>query len=537
MIRRNITIGFALAAALAAGLWYWQRSSTVTASNAVAGVQTAVLERGVLVAAVNASGTLAAAQTAALNWQTSGVIGKVAVTVGSLVKAGDTLIELAPESYSPAVQQAQIDVFTLQDSLDALLAGSSAEIVAKAKLAVVEAEAAVTAAQTKLTNASSVDVDYYATQSVKADNALSAAQQNAEITNFQVALQAAAKAVQDAGKVIDDIKGLNMNDSRNQPEAVYTRLKAAQATYDSAQLKYQTEIYKFEQAQKSDVAGIQAAQAAADTAKSALADARYGPSAATIALHQAQLDLAQANLLKAQAELAELQAGPDEQAVAAARLKLATAKSTVQLVRLVAPFAGTVAGVSNKAGDSVNNNEPALVLADLSTLEIKVDVAEMDINRVQIGQAVNVVSDAAPGKTFTGKISVVPFLGASQQGVVTFPVMVVVPQPDPALKPGMTVAVSIVTERRADVLLVPNRAIRVANGRRTVSVLTEGEQIEVPITLGLTTETYSEALNSLLKEGDAVVLNPASSRQAGPAGLFGLFGGGPPGGGGSRGGN
>lgn len=537
MTRRNITLGFALAAALAAGFWYWQRSSAVAAGNAVAGVQTAVLERGVLVAAVNASGTLAAAQTAALNWQTSGVIGKVVVTVGSLVKAGDTLVELEPASYSPAVQQAQIDVFTLQDSLDALLAGSSTEIVAKAKLAVVEAEAAVTAAQTKLTNASSVDVGYYETQSVKADNALSAAQQNAEITNFQVNLQAAAKAVQDAGKVIDDIKGLNMNDSRNQPEAVYTRLKAAQATYDGAQLKYQTEIYKFEQAQKSDVSGIQAAQAAADTAKSALADARYGPSAVTIALHQAQLDLAQANLLKAQADLAALQAGPDEQAVAAARLKLATAKSTVQLVRLVAPFTGTVAGVSNKTGDSVNNNEQALVLADLSTLEIKVDVAEMDINRVQIGQVVNVVSDAAPGKTFTGKISVVPFLGTSQQGVVTFPVMVAVPEPDPALKPGMTVAVSIITERRADVLLLPNRAIRVANGRRTVSVLTGGEQIEVPITLGLTTETYSEALNSLLKEGDAVVLNPASSRQAGPAGLFGLFGGGPPGGGGSRGGN
>lgn len=537
MIRRNITIGFALAAGLAAGLWYWQRSSTVTASNAVAGVQTAVLERGVLVAAVNASGTLAAAQTAALNWQTSGVIGKVAVTVGSLVKAGDTLIELAPESYSPAVQQAQIDVFTLQDSLDALLAGSSAEIVAKAKLAVVEAEAAVTAAQTKVSNAASVDVGYYETQSAKANNTLSAARQNAEITNFQINVQAAAKTLQDAGKVIDDIKGLNMTDSRNQPEAVYTRLKAAQATYDRAQLAYQTELYKLEQAQNSDASTIQTAQAAADTAKSALASARFGPNAATIALYQAQLDLAQASLLKAQADLAALQSGPDEPAIAAARLKLATAKSTVQLVRLVAPFTGTVAAVSNKVGDSVATNQPALVLADLSTLEIKVDVAEMDINRVQIGQAVNVVSDAAPGKTFTGKISVVPFLGASQQGVVTFPVMVVVPQPDPALKPGMTVAVSIVTERRADVLLVPNRAIRVANGRRTVSVLTEGEQIEVPITLGLTTETYSEALNSLLKEGDAVVLNPASSRQAGPAGLFGLFGGGPPGGGGSRGGN
>ena len=536
MIRRTITIGVALAAALAVGLWYWQRTTTAAAASAAASVQTAVLERGTLVVAVNASGTLAAAQSAALNWQTSGVVAKVAVTVGSLVKAGDTLVELDPASFSPAVQQAQIDVFTLQDSLDTLLAGTSAELVAKAKLAVVEAEAAVTAAQTKVSNAASVDVGYYETQSAKANNTLSAARQNAEITNFQINVQAAAKTLQDAGKVIDDIKGLNMTDSRNQPEAVYTRLKAAQATYDRAQLAYQTELYKLEQAQNSDASTIQTAQAAADTAKSALASARFGPNAATIALYQAQLDLAQASLLKAQADLAALQAGPDEPAIAAARLKLATAKSTVQLVRLVAPFTGTVAAVSNKVGDSVATNQPALVLADLSALEIKVDVAEMDINHVQVGQTVTVMSDAAPGKNFTGKVSVVPFLGTSQQGVVTFPVMVVVPAPDPALKPGMTAAVSIVTESHADVLLVPNRAIRVASGRRSVSVLVEGEQIEVPVTLGLTNETYSEVSSGLLRGGDAVVLNPTNTTQSGAGGLFGIFGGGRGGGGGGGGG-
>jgi len=55
---------------------------------------------------------------------------------------------------------------------------------------------------------------------------------------------------------------------------------------------------------------------------------------------------------------------------------------------------------------------------------------------------------------------------------------------------------------------VPNRAIRVASGRRSVSVLIEGEQIEVPVTLGLTNETYSEVSSGLLRGGDAVVLNP-----------------------------
>ena len=99
----------------------------------------------------------------------------------------------------------------------------------------------------------------------------------------------------------------------------------------------------------------------------------------------------------------------------------------------------------------------------------------------------------------------------------------------------MTAAVSIVTESHADVLLVPNRAIRVASGRRSVSVLVEGEQIEVPVTLGLTNETYSEVSSGLLRGGDAVVLNPTNTTQSGAGGLFGIFGGGRGGGGGGGG--
>ena len=99
MIRRTITIGVALAAAVAVGLWYWQRTTTAAAASAAASVQTAVLERGTLVVAVNASGTLAAAQSAALNWQTSGVVAKVAVTVGSLVKAGTRWLSWTPQVF------------------------------------------------------------------------------------------------------------------------------------------------------------------------------------------------------------------------------------------------------------------------------------------------------------------------------------------------------------------------------------------------------------------------------------------------------
>jgi RND family efflux transporter MFP subunit len=247
------------------------------------------------------------------------------------------------------------------------------------------------------------------------------------------------------------------------------------------------------------------------------------------------LDVAKADLTKAEAALKKIQAGPDAQAVAAARAKVAAAQAAVDQAHLTAPFHATVVAVSNKVGDSVEAGQSAIVLADLTSLEVEVSVAEVDINRIVIGQAATLTLDAAPGQTFTGKVSEVNVLGQANQGVVTFPVTVVVPEPSPQVKPGMTAAVSIITDSRENVLLVPNRAVRVSGGQRTVTVLFEGEQIPVPVTLGLVNETMSEVLTGL-KEGDTVLLNTSTTTQNrggfGGGGGF-LFGGG---GGGFRGG-
>jgi multidrug efflux pump subunit AcrA (membrane-fusion protein) len=83
-------------------------------------------------------------------------------------------------------------------------------------------------------------------------------------------------------------------------------------------------------------------------------------------------------------------------------------------------------------------------------------------------------------------------MGTSTQGVVTYPVTVEVDDPDPALRPGMTAAVSIIVERHEGVLVVANRAIQVAAGQRTVAVLFEGQRISVPVTLGLVGDTTSD---------------------------------------------
>jgi multidrug efflux pump subunit AcrA (membrane-fusion protein) len=122
-------------------------------------------------------------------------------------------------------------------------------------------------------------------------------------------------------------------------------------------------------------------------------------------------------------------------------------------------------------------------------------------------------------------------VGTSDQGVVNYPVTVQITNQDEKVKPGMTAAVSITTAQHKDVLIVPNQAIRVSGGQRTVTVLFEGQQIPVPVTVGLTNETESEVSSSQLKEGDEVVINSSAAgtttgNAPGGGGSFRFFGGG-----------
>jgi multidrug efflux pump subunit AcrA (membrane-fusion protein) len=81
----------------------------------------------------------------------------------------------------------------------------------------------------------------------------------------------------------------------------------------------------------------------------------------------------------------------------------------------------------------------------------------------------------------------------------------------------MTAGVNIVVQKRTNVLLVPNQAVRVVNGKRVVYVLKSGIPQPVNITLGASSDTNSQVVGGDLKEGDPIVLNPPLSfNQNGP---------------------
>ncbi len=155
----------------------------------------------------------------------------------------------------------------------------------------------------------------------------------------------------------------------------------------------------------------------------------------------------------------------------------------------------------------------------------------MDINQVQVGQPVLLTFDAILGAEYQGEVIEVAPVGTEQQGVVNFSVTVALVDPDDDVKPGMRAAVNILVSQLEDVLLVPNRAVRSVDGMRLAYILdNSGNLVPVEITLGATSDSYSEVVAGDLQIGDRIVLNPPAevgfSPGPGGSGSGGIFGGG-----------
>lgn len=232
--------------------------------------------------------------------------------------------------------------------------------------------------------------------------------------------------------------------------------------------------------------------------------------AETIADADRDLALAESKLEDARRAYERLLQGPDSDEVAAARARVAAAEATLNLAKLIAPFDGTVTQASPVVGDQVSPGTVGFRVDDLSSLLVDVQVSEVDINSVAVGQPATLSFDAILGQTYNGEVIQVGQAGDTVQGVVSFTVTVELTDADEQVKPGMTAAVNVVVEEVQDSLLIPNRAVRLVDGARVVYVLRNGLPEVVSISLGASSDTMSVLISGEIEEGDLIILNPPS---------------------------
>ncbi len=194
------------------------------------------------------------------------------------------------------------------------------------------------------------------------------------------------------------------------------------------------------------------------------------------------------------------------QRVDAAELALADAELALTNAVIVAPRAGTILEVPVRQGDLVNRTAPVAVLFARDDLEVVATVDELDLANVQIGAEATMRLDAFPDREIPGVVLATAPAAREQGGATVFSTTIALTLPDDLdIRPGMNTDVTIVTEARDDVLLIPQRAIRTVGNRAFVQVLRDGTPVEQEVILGYRSSGRAEVVSGLV-DGDRVVL-------------------------------
>lgn len=451
-----IISGILVAGLLGGGWWLYQQTTAGVA--ATTRVQTATVQRGTLVATVNAAGNVLSPEEATLSFQTSGRVAKVYVQVGDVVKKGQALMELDTTDLELSLKTAKANLASSQANLEQV----------KANL------------QFALRNAqSNLESSKAALEAAKNKNA----QNHNQIIVAKAQLDKAEIALRQAQGAYNQIAW--RGDVGMTPQAA--ELHRATIDYQSALANYQMTL--------------------ATINDSALKAAQAQYERDVVALEQAQRNL-------------DTQWRTAQASVERDQIAVEQAQRNIERARIVAPFDGVVSAVNFSVGDSAGTTT-AVVVVDLSVLQVRVNIAEIDIAKIRVGQTAQVTLDALLGRTYNATISAIGPVATITQGVVNYPVIAIVDNTDGAIKPGMTANLSITVDRRDNVLLVPARAVRSQGNQRIVNVLYKEQTIATPVTIGLTNDQFAEVVSGLL-EGDQVIIQTPVRTSTGMGSFAGM---------------
>ncbi len=227
-----------------------------------------------------------------------------------------------------------------------------------------------------------------------------------------------------------------------------------------------------------------------------------------IAEAELRVDLGEVSVSDLQEKVEQLSNGPDPDQVTILETQVAIAQSRLDSPMIESPMDGTVTVVYAQPGDVVNAGAQAVQLDKLSDLNLDVQISEIDIPFVEVGQRAELVFDAYYEITFSGEVTQIAPVGINVQGVVEYSVRIKMLDADERIKPGMTAAVNIIISEKDDILVIPNDSIVSIDGQDHVYVKRNSGYEAVEVELGSYSEFYSEVLSADIAEGELIVLNP-----------------------------
>jgi RND family efflux transporter MFP subunit len=191
--------------------------------------------------------------------------------------------------------------------------------------------------------------------------------------------------------------------------------------------------------------------------------------------------------------------------------RLQVVEDKLRKTRLFAPTDGTVLSVDVLEGQvvipaaSVNSGTTMMTIADLSSLLVDTHVNQVDVTKIRIDQHVNLTGETVKDADVTAQISFIAPVATVKNNVKGFAVKAVIENPDPRLRPGMTVLMNVPVAHASHAVSVPISAVFRDGSKNVVYVVNGGSTEARPVDVGVSNLEYTE-IRSGLEVGETILL-------------------------------
>ncbi|MCL4404300.1 efflux RND transporter periplasmic adaptor subunit [Patescibacteria group bacterium] len=461
-------------------------------------LQTVTIENGTIAQTVVVTGQITAAKNVSLSFEQTGRIGRIYVTEGDHVAAGDPLIAEDGSTATAQLQKDQANLSAAQANLAILQSGATPQSIA---VAAAQVETAKEGLVTAIKNAYAAADDAVHNQT---DPIFTNPRTNPQLV-FQTGDPQVTNTVQNERLAVENT--LSVWESSLNTLATSSDLASAARAAGAALEQEQSFLSDASAAVNlaSPTAGL--TQTTINTWKTNIAAGRTEVNAAltNVTSAAATFTVDQKNLILTQAPPTADQVTASEAAVAQAQAQVAFDQAALGKTVIRSPFDALVTNVIPQLGETVTSGEEVVDLIGTNTLQVEAYVPEIDVAKLSVGDLASMTFDALPNETFTGKVATIYPAETVLNGVANYKIEVAFDKMDPRFKSGLTANLTIETMKKDNVLVLPQYAL-IENDQGTFAEKIEnGKPVQVPVTLGIRDDNGNAEVLSGLQAGDRVV--------------------------------
>lgn len=479
---------------------------------------------GTLTKSVQATGQVVSSTNLDLSFAKSGIVSNVNVKVGDKVRRGQVLASLDVESDRAALTKARAAVLASEAKLKKIIAGSSNEEIALARVNLETAKqdlkntentqtTLVKNAYNKLLNSTPEAVPQDSLGTIATAPTISGTYRLGVEGKISISVYSSGNGLMFS--VAGLVTGSGSANSTTPQALGDSGLYVLFGT--TTNLSGTSWAINIPNKKASDyLANENAYLAAQNTQNSATASAQ-----SLVNQREAELNIKLASARDSDIELAQAD-------VLSAKGELERAQASYSDNLIIAPENGTITKVSTKYGELASNSVPVITLEDIENLYIEADINESNIASIKAGQSVDTTFDAlGRDRIFKGTISQVDPSSVTTDGVVNYKIKVSIGEENFTIRPGMNAEISILIQNIENTISLPNAAIIVSDElvvvdnsvphiyipgpqyKKYVNVVTDDEYKKVEVETGITGDgNMVEILSGINKEDQIAIVAP-----------------------------